>query len=400
MHDLKIFTERIEDKALSQIHTLLSLEAFSKSKVRIMPDVHAGCGCVIGFTADLGEKVIPNVVGVDIGCGMYTLEIPANSIDFERLDGVIRAGVPAGMNVHRDGDATEAEQLIAGLHCCGQLRNMPHLNHSLGTLGGGNHFIEVDRGADDRLYLIIHSGSRNLGKQVCDIHQNIAVENCHRSEFRTRLRGEMMQVLKATGRMTLINDVMKAIDESAPNRNIPAVLCYLEGDYRRAYLDDMKICQQFARRNRERMAEIIFERMGWGSPHEVESMHTVHNYIDHEQNIVRKGAISARRGEKLLIPMNMRDGCILGIGKGNDDWNQSAPHGAGRLMSRSAAKETLELSEYRASMQGIFTTSVCSDTLDEAPMVYKPMESIVNSIGDTVEIIDIIKPVYNFKAAE
>lgn len=398
MSDLKVFTENIEPEALNQVYTLIKQPAFADCKVRIMPDVHAGKGCVIGFTADLGDKVIPNIVGVDIGCGMLTAEIGKIDIDFEKLDRVIRENIPSGRTVREaEADFPEIEQL----RCKDLLKNMSWLKCSLGTLGGGNHFIEIDEDSDGVKYLIVHTGSRNLGKQVAEIYQQIAIESM---QGVPKLKEESERLIKEYKKVGRQKEIQKALAELKrkwkPDKlNIPKELCYLTGENRDDYLHDMKICQQFAVANRQMIMRVIFQKMGWRVQDD-EVFQTIHNYIDHDTNIVRKGAISARLGEKLLIPINMRDGCIIGVGKGNDDWNQSAPHGAGRIMSRSKAKETISLEEFQQSMEGIYTTSVNASTLDESPMVYKPMDEIVSNIEDTVEILKIIKPIYNFKAAE
>ncbi len=398
MSNLKIFTDNIEPEALNQIYNLIKQPAFADCKVRIMPDVHAGKGCVIGFTADLGEKVIPNIVGVDIGCGMLTAEIGKIDIDFEKLDNVIRKNIPSGRTV-RDYEVnfTEMEQL----HCKDSLKNMNWLKCSLGTLGGGNHFIEVDEDSDGVKYLVIHTGSRNLGKQVAEIYQQIAIESMQGVPKLNEESDRLIEEYKRNGRQ---KEIQKALSELKrkwkPDKlNIPKELCYLTDKNRDNYLHDMKICQQFALTNRQMIKDIIFDGMGW-KMNDVDIFQTIHNYIDHDTNIVRKGAISAKAGEKVLIPINMRDGCIIGIGKGNDDWNQSAPHGAGRIMSRSKAKEMVSLEEFQHSMDGIYTTSVSVSTLDESPMVYKPIDEIISNIKDTVDILKIIKPIYNFKAAE
>ena len=403
MKDLKIFTENIEQEALNQINTLMEQPAFSDCKVRIMPDVHAGAGCVIGFTADLGDKVIPNIVGVDIGCGMLTINLGKIDIDYEKLDATIRARVPSGRNVHGQLVPSSivdlAKRLIDQISCRKELRNRGWLEHSMATLGGGNHFIEIDEGSDGTKYLVIHTGSRNLGKQVAEYYQNRAVKRLYAKKEE---RADIIAKCKAEGRE---RDIQIELSKLAykQSTNIPKDLCYLEDVDRHMYLHDMKICQDFARYNREIIATRIIEGMGWdkqyGAPSEKVWFHTIHNYIDLETNMVRKGAISAKAGEKLLIPINMRDGCIIGIGKGNEDWNCSAPHGAGRIMSRMKAKEVLSLDAFKQAMDGIFTTSVSAETIDEAPMVYKPMEEIVENIKDTVDILEIIKPVYNFKAS-
>ena len=409
MKNLKIFTENIEQEAIDQINTLMEQPAFSDCKVRIMPDVHAGAGCVIGFTADLGDKVIPNIVGVDIGCGMLTVELGeinkeddsivdnVTEIDFKKLDKVIRNKVPCGYNIHA-GRKIRYDR-IQDLYCYRELRDTRRFERSIGTLGGGNHFIEIDEGAFGKKYLVIHTGSRNLGKQVADYYQNLAVELMQGKGGLYTKQEQLIADYKLQGRRSEIQDAIKKLhaEWKAKELDIPKDLCYLTGEYRDRYLHDMRICQEFAKLNREVIANIIMAEMGWVG---IDIFETIHNYIEFETNMVRKGAISAKLGEKLLIPINMRDGCIVGIGKGNDDWNQSAPHGAGRIMSRSKARDVLTLGEFKKSMDGIYTTSVSFDTIDEAPMVYKPMDEIVENIKDTVDILEIIKPVYNFKASE
>lgn len=402
MSDLKIFTENIEPEALNQIYTLVKQPAFADCKVRIMPDVHAGAGCVIGFTADLGDKVIPNIVGVDIGCGMLTVELGNIEIDLAQIDSIIREYVPSGRNVH-EGRNVRFEELQQ-LRCFRELKDTKRLERSIGTLGGGNHFIEIDTDSEGVKYLIIHSGSRNLGKQVAEYYQKLAVEIMSGKDELYAMQEKLIAEYKAQGRKA---EIQKAIAELHrkfhPNPlGIPKELCYLTGKYREDYLHDMKICQHFAAINRYEIANAIVGNLFgadiayWSLP----MFETIHNYIEFGSNMVRKGAISAKAGEKLLIPINMRDGCIIGVGKGNDDWNCSAPHGAGRIMSRSKAKEVVSLEEFEDSMKGIFTTSVGQSTIDEAPMVYKPMDEIIQNIADTVEILKIVKPIYNFKASE
>ena len=393
MSDLKIFAKTIDPKATQQIYTLLAQKAFADCKVRIMPDVHAGAGCVIGFTADLGDKVIPNIVGVDIGCGMLCVELGKVDIDFAELDKVIRENVPSGMNVNEDANTPFD---LHELKCYGRLRNVDWVERSMGSLGGGNHFIEIDVDDDGNKYLVIHSGSRNLGKQVCEIYQDKAIYNLHGNGARKQEIDKLIAEYRASGRQSEIAEAIKNI-KAKFGGSIPKDLCYIEGEMRQNYLHDMGYCQYFAVMNRAWIAEKIVRKMGLEM---VNAFETIHNYIDMRSNIVRKGAISAKKGERLLIPINMRDGCIIGIGKGNEDWNCSAPHGAGRIMSRMEAKELLDLDEYKETMSGIFTTSVCNGTIDEAPMAYKPMQEIVDCIGDTVEIERIIKPVYNFKAGD
>lgn len=397
MSDLKIFTDNIEHEALEQIYTLIKQPAFADCKVRIMPDVHAGAGCVIGFTANLGDKVIPNIVGVDIGCGMLTIGLGRIEIDLEKLDRVIREKVPSGRNVHEGRSVRFSE--LQDLRCYRDLRDAKRLERSIGTLGGGNHFIEVDADDCGFKYLVIHSGSRNLGKQVAEYYQKLAVELMQGKDTLLAEQEKLIAEYKAQGRKSEIQKAIKELHRKFnPNPlNIPKDLCYLTGKYRDNYLHDMGICQRFAVENRRQIANAIIEAMGF---EEVSSFETIHNYIELDSNMVRKGAISAKYGERLLIPINMRDGCIIGIGKGNEDWNCSAPHGAGRLMSRSKAKETVSLEEFEASMAGVYTTSVCQATIDESPMVYKSMDEIISNIGDTVEIAKIIKPIYNFKAGD
>ena len=401
MSNLKIFTKNVEQEAVDQIELLLAQDAFKDCKVRIMPDVHAGKGCVIGFTADLGEKVIPNIVGVDIGCGMLCVSLGQTDIDFEKLDNVIRSYVPSGRDVH-EGRTIRFDELQE-LKCYRELRDTKRLERSIGTLGGGNHFIEVDVAEDGYKYLVIHTGSRNLGKQVADYYQNLAFELMSGKDELYKEQGRIIEEYKAAGRKS---DIQNAIAElhrnfKAVNPNIPKDLCYLEGKYREDYLHDMRICQKFAYINRVMIAQIICNHMGWGVDADMpDYFECIHNYIDHDSNIVRKGAISAKYGEKVLIPINMRDGCIIGTGKGNEDWNCSAPHGAGRVMSRTKAKELVSLEEFEKSMDGIYTTSVNQSTIDESPMAYKTLDEIVENIKDTVDVLAIIKPVYNFKASE
>ena len=387
MNDLKIFAKTIEDSALEQINTLMVQSAFCDCKVRIMPDVHAGAGCVIGFTANLGNKVIPNIVGVDIGCGMRVINLGQIDVDYAKLDNIIKQQIPSGRAVHNNKYIYED---INKLRCFIELKNIDRLNNSLGTLGGGNHFIEIDEGSDGTKYLVIHTGSRNLGKQVADIYTKHAVDSIAQQSFIDTKK--IIDRMKAEGRQSEIKETLSQIKKPT----IHPDFCYLEGVLREDYLHDMRICQRFAESNRSTIADTICRAMDWGC---VSWFESVHNYISID-GMVRKGAISAAKDQEVIIPMNMRDGCILGVGKGNEDWNCSAPHGAGRIMSRSQARRELDMDIYTKSMEGIYTTSVVDSTIDEAPQAYKPMEEIVESICDTVDIIDIIKPVYNFKAAE
>lgn len=397
MSDLKIFTDNIEPEAINQIYTLIKQPAFADCKVRIMPDVHAGAGCVIGFTADLGDKVIPNIVGVDIGCGMNTTELGNVEIDLARLDEAIRKRIPSGRNVH-EGRIVRFDRLQE-LYCYRELKDTKRLERSIGTLGGGNHFIELDTDESGNKYLIIHSGSHNLGKQVAEYYQNMAVEIMQGKDKLYDMQEKLTAEYKAAGKRKEIPSAVKELHRKfiPTPLGIPKELCYLTGEYRERYLHDMKLCQEFAVLNRKAMADAILDEMGLS---EINRFETIHNYIEHDTNMVRKGAISAKDGEMLLIPINMRDGCIIGKGKGNIDWNMSAPHGAGRIMSKSKAKEVISLEDFEQSMQGIYTTSVSQSTIDESPMAYKPMDEILENIKDTVEILRIIKPVYNFKASE
>lgn len=402
--DYKIFAKTIEDKALDQLRTIIRHPAFIDSKIRIMPDVHAGKGCVIGFTADIRNKVIPSIVGVDIGCGMRTVELGKVDIDYAKLDSIIRERIPSGINVNND--LTYNADLLRELFCFEGLKDISRITRSIGTLGGGNHFIEVDVDDAGRKYLVIHTGSRNLGKQVAEHYQNTAVALQKRVKRECFLREQKMLIYncKVTGRSTEIESAICKLKNKyvSEGYEFPNDLCYLTGNDMYAYLHDMQMCQDFAVINRYVIADEIVKSLFGKSLLEsgFSTFETVHNYIEYGTNIVRKGAISAKAGEKVLIPMNMRDGCIIGIGKGNPDWNYSAPHGAGRIMSRSKARKDVSLKEYEDSMKGIYTTSVCQATIDESPMAYKPMEEIVKNISDTVEVQKIIKPVYNFKASE
>lgn len=408
MKNLKIFTKNIEQEAINQIDLLLAQEPFKDCKVRIMPDVHAGKGCVIGFTANLGNKVIPNIVGVDIGCGMLCIELGQQDIDLERLDKIINENIPSGRNIRED-SVVKLDKLQE-LYCFRELKETKNFNKAIGTLGGGNHFIEIDVDDENNKYLVIHTGSRNLGKQVADYYQNLAIELCSGKEEFFNKKEEIIKTYKEQGRKSEIQGALKELEkefkEAKPN--LPNDLCYLAGKYRDMYLHDMKICQEYASLNRLYIAkEILMNYFELTYVPEIDfppvmcdRFETIHNYISFEDNVVRKGAISAKEGERVIIPINMRDGSIIARGKGNEDWNNSAPHGAGRLMSRTKAREIFNLEQFKESMKDIYTTSVTEDTIDEAPFVYKPMEEIIENIKETVEIERIIKPIYNFKAKE
>lgn len=393
-----IFTDNVEQEAITQIIELCNQDFVKDSKIAIMPDCHAGKGCVIGFTANLGNKVIPNLVGVDISCGMLTVKLDKLSLDLDQLDNVIHKYIPAGFAVH-DSRQTKFEQLT-DLYCYRELHDAKRILKSIGTLGSGNHFIEIDKDDDDCYYLVIHSGSRNLGKQVADYYQNLAIELCSGKEEYYKKRDEIIKVYKENGQKHLIAAELKNLkgkyDMLQPK--ISAALCYLENEYKDKYLHDMYICQEYATLNRTIMADIILDKMIGVKLNDLEHFETIHNYISPKDNIIRKGSVAAYADEKILIPINMRDGSIVATGKGNVDWNYSAPHGAGRLMSRSKAKELLSMEDYQSTMEGIYSTCVDNSTLDEAPMAYKPIEEILSNIKDTVDIINIIKPVYNFKA--
>ena len=385
------FARVIEDEAIEQIRRMCDTEMTRGSRFRIMPDVHAGKGCAIGTTMTITDKAVPNVVGVDIGCGMYTVKLGKVDIDFEKIDEachIIPSGFDTWEGVKWPFDRTE-------LRCYRELRDAKRLNRSLGTLGGGNHFIEIDEAADGTKYLVIHSGSRNLGKQVAEYYQQLAIDLNQGKEEYLNKRDQIIEDYKAAGRKSEIQTALKAIKWEKKDATVPDDLCYLYGSYLDDYLHDVEICQAFARLSREKMAEVILEHTGLEA---IESFHTIHNYIDTDEMILRKGAIAAHKGELVLIPINMRDGSVLAYGKGNPDWNYSAPHGAGRIMSRTKAKDVIEMEDYRKAMEGIYTTSVSTATLDEAPMAYKSLEDIIDVIEESVDVIEVLKPVFNYKA--
>ena len=415
----------VENEAIEQIRRMCDHEFTAGSRIRIMPDVHSGAGCTIGTTMTIVDKVVPNIVGVDIGCGMYTVELGQVDIDFERVDEAAHY-IPSGKNVwegrHERFDLTE-------LRCYRSLKDTKRLERSLGTLGGGNHFIEIDEAADGTKYLVIHSGSRNLGLQVANHYQQLAVDlNLGKEEF-FAAREELIRTYKEQGRRKEIQKELRAMEKAFQLKEptIPADLCYLYRSFMEDYLHDVEICQRFARRSREKMAEIILQRTSMEAK---SAFHTIHNYINvgevrpqgeratvnacidgakpaaetpmpaGNEMILRKGAIAAHEGELVLIPINMRDGSVLARGRGNAEWNYSAPHGAGRLMSRAKARETLDMEAYRATMAGVYTTSVNERTIDEAPMAYKSLEDIIDVIRDSVDVIEVLKPIYNFKASD
>lgn len=390
--NLKIFTENIEEAARSQIYELLAQPAFKDAKVRIMPDTHAGAGCVIGFTADLGDKVIPNVVGVDINCGVRVVELGKADIDLPALDSFIKSSIPAGFAVNA---RQQAPFDLDRLRCRDSLLNPNRLLLGIGSLGGGNHFIEVDEDADGNKYLVIHTGSRNLGLQVAKLYQEKAIAHCRENPLKD-IRAKLISDLKAQGREREIQAELAKLSASLPAPNIPDQLCYIEGADREDYLHDMAVCGEYAELNRRIIASRIVAFLGAEPIREWES---VHNYID-GSNMVRKGAIAAHKGQMAIIPLNMRDGSLICVGKGNPEWNESAPHGAGRLLSRSAARRTLSVEDFSKSMEGIYTTTADASTIDESPMAYKDADEIASLIGDTVEIIRRVRPIYNFKASD
>ena len=386
------YTSILEEAAAEQIRAVCDQEAFAGSRIRIMPDVHAGKGCTIGTTMTIRDKIVPGMVGVDIGCGMETVRLEEKEIDFYALDGVIRTYIPAGRAVREQEHPLNARIDLNALRCAEHV-DLERARLSIGSLGGGNHFIEIDRDEQGNLYLVVHSGSRNLGTQVATYYQRAAWNELSRKARSTK---DIVAQMKAEGRQEEISEVLKALrKEAVPD--VPKDLAYVEGALFDDYIHDMRITQHFATLNRKAMVDVILEKMGL---HAAEQFTTIHNYIDTEHMILRKGSVSAMAGEKLLIPINMRDGSLICIGRGNEEWNCSAPHGAGRLMSRTQAVRTLSMEEYRREMAGIYTTSVAQDTLDESPMAYKPLEEIVHQIGPTAEIISRIVPVYNFKASE
>lgn len=394
-NEAKVYTESIEDIAINQIKDLCNQEFTKGSKIRIMPDVHAGAGCTIGTTMTITDKVVPNLVGVDIGCGMETIQIKNSRIELEKLDKLIYEKIPSGFHIRETAHRYNDEIDLSKLKCKKEGKiNIDRAIKSLGTLGGGNHFIEADKDDEGNIYIVIHSGSRHLGLEVATFYQEEGYKalNGNAKEDVTKL----IQEYKESGRDKEIQQAMNELNKRI-GTDIPKQLAYVSGQMFEDYIHDMKIVQQFAMLNRKAMMDEIIKGMKLKVN---EEFTTIHNYIDTDSMILRKGAVSAKKGEKLLIPINMRDGSLICIGKGNEDWNNSAPHGAGRLMSRNTAKNTFTVSEFKKVMKSIYTTSVNADTLDECPMAYKNIEDIVNNIHETVDIVHQIKPIYNFKAGE
>ena len=391
-NEAKIFTDIVDEASISQVLLLLNQEFVSDSKIRLMPDIHAGAGCTIGTTMTITDKIVPNLVGVDIGCGMEVIEVKEKHIELGKLDKLIYEKIPSGFNLREKSHRYFKNINLEDLYCYKQI-DKKRAEKSLGTLGGGNHFIEANKDDEGNIYIVVHSGSRHLGLEVANYYQEEGYKELNGSAQKDI--DTLIMELKAQGKQKEIQKSIAAL-KNTKRTNIPRQLAYVSGGLFIQYIHDMKIIQKYAELNRQAMIDEIVKGM---KLHVIDQFTTIHNYIDTDAMILRKGAVSAKDREKLLIPINMRDGSLICTGKGNDEWNQSAPHGAGRLMSRSAAKESFTVSEFKKQMEGIYTTSVNRDTLDECPMAYKGMDDIVNNIDDTVEIDRIIKPIYNFKAS-
>lgn len=401
-NNAKVYTDSIDNPTTSQIITLCNQEFLKNSKIRIMPDCHAGKGCTVGTTMTITDAATPNLVGIDIGCGMLAIKLKEKRVDLPTFDSIVRKYVPSGGSVHDNPNSCGPN--LENLRCYGKAKIRTSLaSCSIGTLGGGNHFIELDKDSNGDIWLVIHTGSRHLGIEVCDYYQKEAYTRlkfiANNGNLKTKT-DELINKLKSEGRSTEISKEVKRFKAgyTEVEPDVPYELAYCTEDLLSDYIHDMEIVQEFASVNRAQIAKILLKQ---AKLHEVERFETIHNYIDTKNMILRKGAISAQAGEKVIIPLNMRDGSLVCIGKGNPDWNYSAPHGAGRLYSRSDTKSKFTVPEYKKTMKeaGVFTSSVSSGTLDECPMAYKPIECIVDNIGDTVDIVDIIKPIYNFKAS-
>ena len=389
----KVFTENIDENAAGQIKTLCSMPFVEGEKIRIMPDVHAGAGATIGTAMTITDKVVPNLVGVDIGCGMETVQINQKHLELQKLDKLIYEKIPSSYHIRQKPHSFNDEIDLQELRCARKV-NIKRAQNSIGTLGGGNHFIEADKDDKGNIYIVVHSGSRHIGNEVAKLYQDLGYQ---------RLNGNGKDALEALineyktqGRDKEINSAFKALKKQVLT-NIPHSLAYVSDDLFDDYIHDMKIIQRFAELNRKAMVDEIMRGMKLEA---VMQFSTLHNYIDTESMILRKGAVSAKKGELLLIPINMRDGSLICRGLGNEDWNFSAPHGAGRLFSRSAAKQSFTVSQFQEQMQNVYTTSVSKDTLDECPMAYKNMDEIIENIKPTAEILKTICPIYNFKAQE
>ena len=391
--DAVVFTDVIEEAAEAQIRQLCDQAFTEGSKIRIMPDVHAGAGCTIGTTMTIRDKIVPNLVGVDIGCGMLTVCLGTQELSFDRLDDLIYKKIPSGFNVRQRPHPLNGEIDLTELRCYSRIRH-DYAMLSLGTLGGGNHFIEVDTDDDGQKYLVVHTGSRHLGVEVASYYQKAGYEELVRDPVDLPA---LIEKLKREGRKSEIAGMIRKVKAaSKPNREIPPALAYVEGPLFDDYIHDMKLVQRYARLNRKTIMDELLNGM---ELRETDRFETVHNYIETETMTLRKGAVSAKKGERLLIPINMRDGSLICTGKGDPDWNCSAPHGAGRLFSRMEAKRRFSVKDFEREMNGIYTTSVRPETLDEAPMCYKNMNDILDNIGPTVTVSSVIRPVYNFKAA-
>ena len=385
-NNAKVFTDTFDSETGSQLINLLSQEFVKGSQIRIMPDTHAGAGCVIGTTMTIKDKVCPNLVGGDIGCSVSAYRLKEKDIDLEKLDNVIRTYVPSGFNIHERAIAkSNADKILAPV-------DVDKAFKSLGTLGSGNHFLEVDRDKNGYLWLVVHTGSRHLGLEVANYYQNLAYKKLQNDNVKDEIK-QLVAKYKSEGRTREIESAIKDLYKNKPK--IIKDLAYVEGNDFNNYIHDMKLTQEHARINHKVIAETIVNNMDF---HIKEAIHTTHNYIDTDNMILRKGAVAANFLEPLIIPMNMRAGSLICVGKSNPDWNYSAPHGAGRIMSRGQAKENVKMEDFKESMEGIFSTCVKESTLDESPMAYKPMDEIIRNIKDTVEIVDVIKPIYNFKA--
>ena len=389
--EAKVYTDVVDSESISQVINLLNQPYVEGSRVRMMPDIHAGAGCTIGTTMTIQDKICPNLVGVDIGCGMETIRIKEKHIELQSLDKLIRSEIPSGFAIRNKPHRYNEQIDLDNLYCAKHIK-LDRARLSVGTLGGGNHFIEANKDDDGNIYIVVHSGSRHLGLEIANYYQEAGYKAL--TSFNKAEIDAVIAQLKSDGRQSEIQEVLKGMKR---HTSIPKPLAYIEGELLDQYLHDMKIAQEFAMYNRKAMIDVIVKGLGL---HITEQFITIHNYIDIENKILRKGAVSAQNGEVLLIPINMRDGSLICVGKGNEDWNCSAPHGAGRLMSRSAAKETFTVSEFKKQMEGIYTTSVGRSTLDECPMAYKRIEDIVDNISPTVDIKAVIKPIYNFKAGD
>ena len=398
-NEAEVFTENIDKETISQIKQLLDQEFVKNSNIRVMPDCHKGAGCVIGTTMTIKDKIVPNLVGVDIGCGVLCVELGDIDLNLDKIDDFIKNNIPHGFDINNKAVVDYIDEILK-IRCINNIKKKPEeFNRALGSLGGGNHFIEIDKDDFNNKYLVIHSGSRNIGLQVAKHYQDVGYNNLNynNSEYEEKSK-EIIESYKKSGKKKKIEKELKKLKESLKiESKIPKDLCYVQGQDLDDYLHDMDIVQRYASKNRELMAEKIVEFIGldYESLNKFES---IHNYIEVDKYMLRKGAISAYEGEDVLIPINMRDGVIIGKGKGNPNWNYSAPHGAGRILSRAEAKNKIHMNDYKASMKDIFTTCVNVSTLDEAPQAYKPIEEIINNITDTVDIKKIIKPIYNFKS--